>query len=208
MVCKNLIYYLEYKTGQVYSSESPWQTHIAFVCVSQQDETEKCPDAWFRKLQPLWEQSLKAAANFVGANFKNLVFVQNATSGINAVLKSLDLSEGDSILITNQTYGAVQKSVREVCKSTGAKLLVLNITYPTEDFRGSAKFFVDEIVQHFTEVLQKHPEVKLAVIDYIGSSNAVLYPVKELVDLCHQYNVSALIDGAHAPGQEIGRAHV
>jgi len=38
------------------------------------------------------------------------------------------------------------------------------------------------------------------VIDYIGSSNAVLYPVKELVDLCHQHNVAVLVDGAHAPG--------
>lgn len=144
---------------------------------------------------------MRTAADFVGASFKNVVFVKNATSGINAVLRSLEIHEGDSILITNQTYGAVQKAAREECKSTGAKLLVLNLTYPTVDFKGSAKFFIDEIIQHFTEVLQKNPGIKVAVVDYIGSSNAVLYPVKELIDLCHQYNVAVVVDGAHAPGQ-------
>ena len=175
------------------------KTDCAVHC---QDETEKCPDVWSKyKLQPLWEQSLQAAADFVGSKFDNIVFVQNATNGTNAVLRSLDLREGDAILITNQTYGAVEKLAREVCQSTGSKLLVLNITYPTVDFEGSVKFFIDDIVQQFKEVLQKNSTIKLAVVDYIGSSNAVLYPVKELVDLCHQHNVAVLVDGAHAPGQ-------
>ena len=117
-------------------------------------------------------------------------FVQNATNGTNAVLRNLELTEDDAILITNQTFGAVKKLAREVCQSTGSKLLVLNITYPTVDFEGSVKFFIDDIVQQFKEVLQKNSTIKLTVVDYIGSSNAVLYPVKELIDLCH-----------HAPAQ-------
>ena len=152
-------------------------------------------------MQPLWKQSLQAAADFVGAKFDNIVFVQNATIGTNAVLRNLELTEDDAILITNQTFGAVKKLAREVCQSTGSKLLVLNITYPTVDFEGSVKFFIDDIVQQFKEVLQKNSTIKLAVVDYIGSSNAVLYPVKELIDLYHQHNVAVFVDGAHAPGQ-------
>ena len=37
--------------------------------------------------------------------------------------------------------------------------------------------------------------------DHISSSPAILFPVKALTELCHQYGVWILIDGAHGPGQ-------
>ena len=38
--------------------------------------------------------------------------------------------------------------------------------------------------------------------DHISSFPNVLFPVKELTELCHQYNVLVLIDGANVPGQQ------
>ena len=153
------------------------------------------------QLEPLWEQALKTVAEFIGAKFENTVFVPNTTFGINTVLRSLDFDEGDAILVTNQTYGAIHMAAREVCQSNKAKLLVLNITYPTVDFHGTAEFYADDVVEHYSKVLQENSGIKLAIIDYITSSSALLLPVSELVSLCHKHNVSVLIDGAHAPGQ-------
>src|SRR5579859_2698722 len=45
-----------------------------------------------------------AVAEFLGAEPADLVFVPNATAGVNAVLRSLTFEPGDEILITTHTY--------------------------------------------------------------------------------------------------------
>lgn len=166
-----------------------------------QEEMDKCPDAWFRyKVQNLWNEALATVAKFVGASPKNVVFIPNATSGVNTVLRCLDISEGDGILITNQTYGAIQMAAQEVCQTNKAKLLVLNITFPTSDMSGSVDYHATEIVQHYEKVLQENPSVKLAIVDAITCNSATKLPFKRLVEVCHKHKVLVLVDGAHAPG--------
>lgn len=46
-------------------------------------------------------------AGFVGADWRDVVPVPNATTGVNAVLQSLQLRKGDLVLMTNATYAAV-----------------------------------------------------------------------------------------------------
>ena len=163
---------------------------------------EKCPDVWFRyKVQNLWNSSLETVAKFVGANVKDLVFVANASTGINTVLRCLDFHEGDGILITNQTYGAVQMTAQEICQEKKAKLLVLNVTFPTSDMTGSVNFHVTEIVEHYEKVLRENANIKLVIIDAITSISALKLPIKKLTEVCHKHNALVLIDGAHAPGQ-------
>ena len=163
---------------------------------------EKCPDVWFRyKVENLWNMSLETVAKFVRADAKDLVFVPNATTGINTVLHCLDIREGDGILITNQTYGAIQMAAQEICQEKKAKLLVLNIAFPTADMTGSVKYHATEIVEHYEKVLRENPTVKLAIVDAITSISALKLPLKRLTEVCRKHNVLVLVDGAHAPGQ-------
>lgn len=60
--------------------------------------------------------AVAGVAGFVGADWRDVVPVVNATTGVNAVLQSLNLQKGDCILITNATYAAV--SVSCVCSWT------------------------------------------------------------------------------------------
>ena len=53
---------------------------------------DKYPDVWFRyKVQNMWNKFLETVARSVRADPQDLVFVANATAGINSVLKFLDL---------------------------------------------------------------------------------------------------------------------
>lgn len=167
-----------------------------------QEEMDKYPDVWFRyKVQNMWNKSLETVARFVRADPQDLVFVPNATAGINSVLKCLDIHEGDGILITNQTYGAVQITAQDICQAKKAKLIVLNITFPTSDMTSSVNYHATEVVQHYEKVLQENPSIKVAIIDAITSNSALKLPFKRLTEVCHKYNVLVLVDGAHAPGQ-------
>ena len=57
---------------------------------------------------------------FIGADGKDIAFVDNATTGCNAVLRSLRLQPGDEIVVLTHGYGAVRNTVRYVTEQAGA----------------------------------------------------------------------------------------
>jgi isopenicillin-N epimerase len=132
-----------------------------------------------------------ALAEFVGADGSDIVFVDNATTGCNAVLRSLALEQGDEVLVLSHVYGAVRNTVRFVTAHAGATLVEVPIRLPNPD--------PDEIIAGIAARMTGRSRV--AVIDHITSASALVLPVKRIVALCHDHGVPVLIDGAHAPGQ-------
>lgn len=127
---------------------------------------------------------------FLGANPGNLVFVPNATTGVNAVLRSLQFSAGDEILVTTHTYAACRKTVDFITSRTGARAVVAPIPFPVT----SDADLVDPILSRVT------PRTKLALLDHVTSPTALVFPVATLVAQLRERGVETLIDGAHAPG--------
>ncbi|XP_064616891.1 uncharacterized protein LOC135480892 [Liolophura sinensis] len=158
------------------------------------EEIESNPDGFFRwNHGRLYKEMTNIAAEFVGADQKNLVLVGNATTGVNSVVKSFPLKSGEGILVTNLTYLAVRNACQAACdKVEGAKCHILEIKFPIES--------EDSIVELYEAYLQANPDVKLAIIDYITSSTALLLPVKRLIEVCRRHQVLVMVDGAHAPG--------
>ncbi|HVK57752.1 MAG TPA: aminotransferase class V-fold PLP-dependent enzyme, partial [Candidatus Kapabacteria bacterium] len=72
-----------------------------------------------RELEPLLDKARGALAKFVGARANDLVFVRNATSGVNAVLRSLEFNAGDEILVTDHEYNACRNVVDFVANRSG-----------------------------------------------------------------------------------------
>ena len=73
-----------------------------------QRELERNPVEFLgRRFHELTAEARAALAGFVGARADDLVFVPNATSGLNAVIRSLRLEPGDEVLTTRHEYGAV-----------------------------------------------------------------------------------------------------
>src|SRR5580698_6982953 len=89
-----------------------------------QRRMEAQPGRFFAREMP---QALRGAAarlaGFLGARGEDLVFVENATVGCNAVLRSLEFVRGDEILVLSHGYGAVVKTARYVASRAGARVV-------------------------------------------------------------------------------------
>ncbi len=143
-----------------------------------------------REMEELYERSRLAAARFVNADPGGLVFVPNATAGVNTVFRSLHFDPGDEILITHHIYGACRKLLEYIAETTGA--------VPVEAEYGFPISSPGEITQ---AILAKvTPRTKIALVDHITSATALIHPVEEIVRELDRRGIDTMIDGAHAPG--------
>jgi isopenicillin-N epimerase len=131
-----------------------------------------------------------AVADFMGAKGSDLVFVDNVTTGVNAVLRSLDLRQSDEILITDHTYGAVANGAAFVARERGARVNTVTLPYPVRE----SGTFVKAIAAALT------PQTHIAIVDHITSESALIMPLAEIASCCRKKGVLVLADGAHAPG--------
>ena len=129
-------------------------------------------------------------AAFLGGRGEDLVFVDNATAGVNAVVRSLPWSAGDEIVVTDHSYGAVTIAARGITRDAG--VTVREVAFP--DPATSAGPVVDAILAAIG------PRTKLAILDHVTSGSALVLPIEWLVRECHARGVPVLVDGAHAPG--------
>jgi isopenicillin-N epimerase len=141
--------------------------------------------------QPTRMRSAAAAvAAFLGADGDDVVFVDNATAGVNAVLRSLRLAAGDEIAVPDQAYGAVARTAAYVAREHGAKVVTVPLPFPMVD----ASVCVDALDAAIT------PRTRIAILDHITSETALILPLAQMAALCRDRGVSVLADGAHAPG--------
>jgi isopenicillin-N epimerase len=156
-----------------------------------QDRLERQPTRFMTvELPGLLRAAAERFAGFVGAEGRDLVFVENATQACNAVLRSLTFAADDEILVLSHGYGAVVKAVRYIASRSGARMTVAELPFPRPDD--------DSIVANLEAAIT--PRTRLAVLDHITSASALVLPIKRMVAACHARGVQVLVDGAHAPG--------
>ena len=153
---------------------------------------EAQPSTFMRLTLPnALRQSAATLAAFVGAEAKDIVFLDNATTGCNAVLRSLVFAPGDEIVLLSETYGAVANTTRFVCLSSGASIVEVPLPFPTADVSGLTAA-IDAVLTERT---------RLVVVDHVTSPSALVLPTADIVRVCHAAGAPVLIDGAHGPAQ-------
>jgi isopenicillin-N epimerase len=157
-----------------------------------QREMERQPvDFFLRRLEEHLSPSRAALAGLFNTEPANLALIPNATTGINIVARSLELSPGDEILATNHEYGAIDRTWRFIAHKTGAVYRNQAITVPVT----THDVFFEQLWQGVTE------RTKVIAISHITAPTALIFPVDEVCLRAREAGILTIIDGAHVPGQ-------
>ena len=165
----------------VFETYQRWQRELEYNPV----------DFFTRRLKDLLRDARGALAAFVGAEADDLVYVPNATTGVNIVAHSLSLGRGDEVLGTDHEYGALDRAWRFICERHGATYVRASIPVPVV----SREHVVDAVWSRVTS------RTRVLFISHITAPTALIFPVEALVRRARDAGILTVIDGAHAPGQ-------
>jgi isopenicillin-N epimerase len=144
-----------------------------------------------RELSELLKESRQVLGEYLHASADDLVYIPNATHGVNIAARSLDLKPGDEILTTDHEYGACDYTWDYVCAKTGAKYIHQSIPLPVQTEA--------EIVEQFWDGVTS--KTKVVYLSHISSSTALRFPVETICQRASSAGILSIIDAAHAPGQ-------
>jgi isopenicillin-N epimerase len=180
--------------GMVYLNHGSFGATPEKVLTAQSEWRQRLERAPVRFMERTFTPALREAAAalgcFLGARGEDLVFVENATAGVNAVLRSLQFVAGDEIVTTGHCYNAVRQALAFVAATSGVRVIEVDVPFPMH----SAAEVVEAVAGALSE------RTKLAVFDHVTSPTALVLPVADLSALCRARGIPVLIDGAHAPG--------
>jgi len=143
---------------------------------------------FMREMEAALEESLATLAKFVGTSRGNLVFVENATAGMNIVAQTFALNSDDEVLLTDHEYGAVTRLWRRRARQTGARVVIQEIPLPLCSAEETAAAFFSAVTDR----------TKLIVISHVTSPTALILPVDEIRRLARERGIPVCIDGPHA----------
>ena len=165
---------------EVWEAQQRWQL-----------EMERNPVAFLgRRSADLLAQARAALGRFLGARGEDLVFVPNATTGVNVVARSWPLQPGDEVLTTDLEYGACDATWQRLCDQAGAMYRKVEIPLPYER---------EQVVERL--MAEVTPRTRLIYLSHLTSTTALILPVAEVCAAARARGIATLVDGAHAPGQ-------
>lgn len=157
-----------------------------------QRELEAQPVEFIGRRGPdLLREARRQLGEYVGGDVNDLVYVPNATFGVNIVARSLKLKAGDEILTTDHEYGACDRTWTFLCRKSGAIYRRATIPVPVT----THEEFLDRLFASVT------PATKVLFISHITSPTALTFPVAEACRRGRELGLITIVDGAHVPGQ-------
>lgn len=143
-----------------------------------------------RELEARMDAAREAIATFLGAEPEDLVFVPNATVGINTVLATFPFARGDEVIVTNHGYNACNNAAAFWAERAGASVRSARVPFPSAG--------PEEVLRAVRAELG--PRTRLLLVDHVTSPTGLVFPLSELIAEMHGAGVRVLVDGAHAPG--------
>lgn len=165
---------------EVWEAQQRWQL-----------EMERNPVLFLgRRSAELLAQARATLGRYVGARGEDLVFVPNATTGVNIVARSWPLQPGDEVLTTDLEYGACDATWQRLCEQAGAQYRKVEIPLPYQR---------EQLVERL--MAEATPRTRLIYLSHLTSTTALILPVAEVCAAARERGNATLVDGAHAPGQ-------
>jgi isopenicillin-N epimerase len=155
-------------------------------------ELERNPVKFIGRRAPaLMEEARHALGAYLHTDGDNVIYVTNATFGMNVILRSMKLGPGDEVLTTDHEYGAINTTWNFMAEKLGFRYINHHIPLPVT----TAEDFVETLWQGVT------PRTRVISLSHITSPTALIFPVELVCKRAREAGIITVIDGAHAPGQ-------
>lgn len=128
--------------------------------------------------------------NYVECNGDDLFFVQNPTTAVNTIIRSLDIPFGYEVLSTDHEYGSLIRAWEWFANEKGYEFNQREMPLPMISHRE----FVDVFWEGVTD------RTKIIFLSQITSSTGLIFPTKEICRRARMAGIMTIIDGAHVPG--------
>jgi isopenicillin-N epimerase len=165
----------------VFEAYQEWQRRLEWEPVQFLDD----------QMPALFAAARRPLAEYLHVAHDDLVYVPNATFGVNVIARSLSLGPGDEVLATNHEYGACDRAWRFMSQKKGFTYRQQPIAMPLT----TPEAVVDQLWAGVND------RTRVIFISHITSSTAVCFPVEVICARARQAGILTIVDGAHAPGQ-------
>jgi isopenicillin-N epimerase len=131
----------------------------------------------------LLNRTIEKISQYINSDKEDVVLIENASSGFNAVLRSFRFEKGDKVLVTSIGYSAVLSTLKLIRKQSGIEIVTVHIPIPTNE---------NEIIQRIQREIMNN-KIKFCILDHISSFPTMVLPIERLIPLLRQYNIKTLI---------------
>ncbi|KAK4161379.1 putative L-cysteine desulfhydrase [Cladorrhinum sp. PSN259] len=165
-----------------------------------QSQSEFQPDIFIRYTYPkLLASSRAAIASLLNVPTDTCVFVPNATTGVNTVLRNLVFNPDgkDTIVFFDTIYGGCGKTVDYVLEDRRGKVSsrCIPLSYPCSD-----QAVIDAFVSAIADEKAKGNRPRVAIYDVVTSQPGIRFPFEEITAICREHGILSCIDGAQGVG--------
>lgn len=176
--------------------EKQWAYHV---------ECESSPHEWMlggaaSKLRA----ARRALAEYVRADVRDVVLVENCTAATTAVIRAAGLRAGDVAIHLSTAYGMVKNCVAHAAESVGAEVRCVPVEFRgrgTPPLGAGGVPLELALADAIDDAVARGCRVALVTFDYIASCPGAIMPALELARACKARGVPVLCDGAHILGQ-------
>lgn len=158
------------------------------------------PDQFIRYEVPdILNESREAVAKLLNAPTDMVVFVPNATVGVNTILRNITWNSDskDEILYFSTIYGACGNTIDYIVDSSDNLVSAreVRLTYPLED---------EEVITALQDAIhasiQSKKRARVCLFDTVSSLPSVRLPFEQITKVCREAGILSLIDGAQGIG--------
>ena len=132
----------------------------------------------------------KKTASLFSVSEEEIALIHNTTEGMNLIARSLDLQEGDEVILADHEHSSAVSPWKVWQESKGIKLVRPTLPILPES--------VDELLEVFKNSIT--PKTKVISVCHLINTNGMILPIKEISKMAHEKGILVAVDGAQAAG--------
>jgi len=129
-------------------------------------------------------------AGYFSANSDEIAIIHNTTEGMNLFARSINLKEGDEIILADHEHRTGVAPYEYYCKPMGVKLVRPVLPLLPES--------PEELLDVYKKAIT--PRTRIISMVHMTNTNGMILPVKEVSELAHSKGILVCVDGAQSVG--------